>query len=199
MISEIIEDSFAKTPRLTGIDFLRSVMDRWISIRRPWADRAERRRWDAGDGVRRRRVRRRGPDAAVRAWMRLGFGAGESLRHGECICGLSKAIQGSERSMRRREAEQKLRRAIPARKRGRKRGEGPYEIAHVDTKLRRRSSASIAWRNGETAAAPSSAGAPMAAAAACARVLRERRLRLRVEWVQGVRATPRLRRRGRVV
>ena len=79
--------------------------------------------------------------------------------------------------MRRREAEQKLQRAIPARNRGRKRGEGSGEIAHVETKLRRQSSASIEWRNGETAAAPSSAGAPMAAAAArvCAR---GRRLRL---------------------
>ena len=30
------------------------------------------------------------------------------------------------------------------------------EVAHVETKLRRQSSASIEWRNGETAAAPSS-------------------------------------------
>jgi hypothetical protein len=103
-----LRDSFAKGAGLTGIDFVRSVMDRCISIRRPWADRAERRRWDAGDGVRRRRVRRRGLDAAVRAWLRLGFGAGENVRHGERICGLGKASQGLERSVRRREAEQKL-------------------------------------------------------------------------------------------
>ena len=45
------------------------------------------------------------------------------------------------------------RRAIPARNRGRKRGEGSGEIAHVETKLRRQSSASIEWQNGETAAA----------------------------------------------
>ena len=87
-----LRDSFAKGAGLTGIDFVRSVMDRWISIRRPWADRAERRRWDAGDGVKRRRVRRHGPDAAVRAWLRLGFGAGESVRHGERSYGSWEAV-----------------------------------------------------------------------------------------------------------
>ena len=69
--------------------------------------------------------------------MRLGFGAGESLRHGECICGLSKAIQGSERSMRRREAEQKLRRY-----------KAPEEVFGVDCVAERRDGGGSELRGG---------------------------------------------------